>query len=505
MKKNALLEEAGAGRFPKGNAITPTVDVLVHDPGAIDTLREGGKNTLYITWMVWLQLNTLRNRPEIGIDAKECINRIEQLRKDGDPSLVIWKDQPSYNGINFLDKNDPAHQVIATAISIKEALKPTKKYRSFKFISRDAFSRTTAREIDNNGLIVESYNYDRVEVKSIQTLKEVEVIDSDFYTAQPDVYLLYKHKTFGELDENEGVLCHYDGSEYERKLFAAIKKGHYLEIIPENISAFGIRPKPLQNGEINWAQYVAFQQLLDPSIRLVHLEGCAGTGKTLLALACALEQKNIYTQIALTRPMVHLEDQDNMGFLPGKINEKMDPWLRPLWMALQFLIDQQKSDPKKVEPKPKKEARLNDASAQKKVSKTDKRKERREKREDNRNQKMSSSGTVEEMRFRNKIIIEPLDTIRGMSFPDTYLILDEGQNTTPHTIKTIITRASEGTKIVITGDLSQVDLKKLLDKNSNGLAHSMANMKKHEIFATTRFGNDDSVRSLLAKLGAERL
>lgn len=512
-----------------GNAIIPAADVLIHDPESIDTLREGSKNTLFITWPVWLQLNVLKSRPEIGIDAKECIDRIEDLRKKNDPSLIIWKKTSSFSGLRFLDKKDFSHQVIAAAISIKETFKSTNRFQGFKFLCRDSFSRTTAREIDGNGLIVENYHHDRVEVETNRKLREVIVSEDDFYT---DEYLIYRPEVFGDLDENEGIICHHENGDGLVKTFSAIKKEFYLQIIPANISAFGIKPLPLFDKSINWSQYIAFQQLLDPDIRLVFLEGSAGTGKTLIALACALAQKNLYTQIALTRPMVQLEDEDKMGFLPGKVEDKMGPWIRPLWMALQFLVENQKIEvtPKpeptaKPEPHKKQdlepETNLDEsmpvsmnkmlrAKRKTKKEERDKRRERREKREEGKKHGFinRSATTVEELRFKHNIIIEPLSYIRGMTlYGRTFLILDESQNTTPHTIKTIITRAGEGSKIVLTGDLSQVDIKsirKSLDKNSCGLAHAMAKMK-HKLVATTRFENNDSVRSLLAKLATERL
>lgn len=510
-----------------GNAIIPAGNVLVHDPGSIDTLREGGKNTLFITWPVWLQLKEWRNRPEIGVDAKECIARIEELRKDGDPSLVIWK-KTAINGIKFLSSKDLDDQVIAAAISVKKEFKSTKKFQHFKFLCRDPFSRTTAREVDNNGLVVENYHHDRVEIDDIPNIKRFAISEDDFYT---DDFLIYRPETFGEdIDENEGIICQFNNGD-EIETFAAIKKGFYFQIIPEDIAAFGIKPRLLFNGGINWAQYIAFQQLLDQEIKLVFLEGSAGTGKTVIALACALAQKNLYTQIALTRPMVPLEDEDKMGFLPGKVEDKMDPWIRPLWTALGFLADNQKVEPPKSEskkeiekkkPEPKKalekleelESEIATLGNKYKI-RIDRRRKRKEKKKEKIKEAAKNYGTTDngrsltvgQLRLKNNIIIEPLGYIRGMTLPSrSYLILDEGQNTTPHAIKTIITRAGEGTKIVITGDLSQVDVKSLrrLDRNSNGLAHAMAKMKD-PLVATTRFESSDSVRSLLAKLATERL
>jgi len=485
-----------------GNAVIVDTNILIHDPDSIDTLREGGANTLFVPWMVWMELDKLKTKPDVGVDARECIRRIEKIRMTDDPTLIIWK-ATHFKGIKFLSKDNSDHQIIAAAISIKKhfAKEKERKFEKFKFLSRDTFVRATAREIDNNGLLVETYNHDRVEVDNTRKLRHVNVTEEDFYT---DDVLIYRPEVFGVLDENEGVVCRYENADNEAESLAAIRKDCYLHIIPENISAFGISPKPLESGETNWSQYVAFKQLLDPKIRLVFLEGGAGTGKTLLALACALEQRKYYTQIALTRPMVHLENDDKMGFLPGKISEKMDPWLRPLWMSLQFLGENHQSYESKNKTKKDEPKKVRALKSEKRIARKAKKEEKMEVESFNGHDSKKKS-VIEDMKEKGKIIIEPLDFIRGMSYPGRiYLILDEGQNTSPHVIKTIITRAGEGTKMVITGDLSQIDIK-WLDKNSSGLANAMVGMRNSPLVGTTCFEDSDSVRSPLAKLALDRL
>ena len=207
----------------------------------------------------------------------------------------------------------------------------------------------------------------------------------------------------------------------------------------------------------NWPQNVALYVLSQTDISLVFLEGGAGTGKTLLALAAAVEKRRDYRQILVTRPMVHLEDMDNMGFLPGDIKEKMDPWLRPIWQNLSVL--------KEANP------------------------ENRE--------------LIDKLTADKKIDIEPLDYIRGTTFIKSILIVDEAQNLTPHQVKTIITRAGMGTKLIFTGDLDQIDRKRRLDKASNGLAYAAGRLANQEIVSCVKFHT--SVRSELAKIGVELL
>ena len=502
------------------NAVTADMSILIHDPDSIDTLREDGKNTLFIPWVSWMQLYDLRNKPDVGTDAKECIERIEKIRQTDDKTLVLWKEMIPFNKeIKFLDKKNVDHQVIATALSIKR--KNVGKFEKFKFLSRKAFVRATAREIDHNGLVVENYTHDRVEVEDSRKLKRIQLMEGDFYK---DDMLFYRPEIHGKLIENEGVVCNYNNGK-ENIVFPAIRRGLFLRIIPNYIGAFGLKPKPLANGEENWAQHVALYQLLAPSIPLVFLEGGAGTGKTLLAMACALEQRTHYRQIAVTRPLIHLENEDRIGLIPGDINEKMEPWLRPLWTCLDFLKrDLHAAEIESEEDDEKSELNLlpdlkNSNKKQKKLSK----KERKRLLKEYKNRAIeksflhgqakaienksypNNSSIISSLREKGKIIVEPLSFIRGMSIPDTYVILDEGQNTSPHVVKTTITRSGEGTKIVITGDLTQVDDKKLLDKNSNGLAYAMARMGDNPLVGITRFENTDSVRSPLVRLALDKM
>jgi len=176
-----------------------------------------------------------------------------------------------------------------------------------------------------------------------------------------------------------------------------------------------------------------------------------------LALAAALSVKRQYRQILVSRPMIHLEDKDNMGFLPGDIRDKMGPWLRPIWQNLSFL---------------------------KEIS-------------------SHNRGIIDKMIEEKKIEIEPLDYIRGTTFWKCMLIIDEAQNLTPHQVKTIITRVGEGTKIIFTGDLDQIDRRRRLDKISSGLAYAVGRLRDQGIVASVKFKT--SVRSELAKMGVELL
>ena len=178
--------------------------------------------------------------------------------------------------------------------------------------------------------------------------------------------------------------------------------------------------------------------ILNPDIKLVSLTGTAGTGKTLIALAGALAQTHLYDQILLSRPVIPLKNQE-IGFLPGDAKEKIGPYMLPLYDNL-AVIKKNFRDTSKENIK------------------------------------------IEEMLRREQLLISPLAYIRGRSLSNTFFIIDEAQNLTPHEVKTIITRAGEGTKIVFTGDVNQID-QPYLDKWSNGLTHLSEKLYGENLFA----------------------
>ncbi|MDR2815047.1 MAG: PhoH family protein [Prevotellaceae bacterium] len=219
----------------------------------------------------------------------------------------------------------------------------------------------------------------------------------------------------------------------------------------DKIRAYGIEPR---NAEQTFAMHV----LTNPDIQLVSLTGIAGTGKTLLALAAALAQEEKYDQILLSRPVIPLQNQD-MGFLPGAINEKLMPYMLPLYDNLTVI---------KSKLKPTSREAVH----------------------------------IEELQRQNKLMITPLAYIRGRSLNNTFFIIDEAQNLTPHEVKTIVTRAGEGTKMVFTGDIQQID-SPYLDIRSNGLTHLSDRMVGEEIFAHVNLVKGE--RSELAELAGKKL
>lgn len=208
----------------------------------------------------------------------------------------------------------------------------------------------------------------------------------------------------------------------------------------------------------NAEQSFAIDALLNPEIKLVTIQGNAGTGKTLLALASALEQRKDFRQIYITRPIVPLSNKD-IGFLPGDVKAKVDPYMAPIWDNLKFIKEQFNGDDKML-------------------------------------------AKIDELIRTEKIEIAPLAFIRGRTITKIFFIIDEAQNLTPHEIKTIISRAGEHTKIVFTGDIYQIDTP-YLDSESNGLSYLIENAKKHPLYAHITLQKGE--RSELANLANELL
>jgi len=219
----------------------------------------------------------------------------------------------------------------------------------------------------------------------------------------------------------------------------------------DKLSAYGIIPR-------NAEQTFALDALMDDTIQLVTISGKAGTGKTLLALAAALETRKRFRQILVARPIIPLSNRD-IGFLPGDIQSKLDPYMKPLYDNLGVIQNQ--------------------------FTETD-----------------SKFSRISKYLEEEKLVIEPLTYIRGRSLVRIFFIVDEAQNLTPHEVKTIITRAGEGTKIVLTGDIYQID-HPYLDSHSNGLSYLIEKMQGQHLYAHINLEKGE--RSLLADLASTLL
>jgi PhoH-like ATPase len=239
-----------------------------------------------------------------------------------------------------------------------------------------------------------------------------------------------------------------DGS---RSVLATYRAADRTFVRVEKAVCYGIAPR-------NAEQSFALRALLNDDVRLVTLSGTAGTGKTLLALAAALEVRQKYRQILLARPVVPLSNRD-LGFLPGDVGEKLDPYMQPLYDNLTVIRHQL-------------------------------------------GEETHAAQQIVKMRESEKLLVTPLAYIRGRSLQRIFFIVDEAQNLTPHEVKTIITRAGEGTKIVLTGDIRQID-QPYLDSLSNGLSYLINRMVGQAIYAHVTLEKGE--RSALADLASALL
>ena len=319
----------------------------------------------------------------------------------------------------------PDHHILNTAYHLAEK----HHFQGVFLVTKDVNLRMKAKSV---GLMAEDYTTDRVsDIAEIYTgrrtveavpgavidrlFEEPFDIQPDAVTAQPDFLA------------NEFLVLR-NGSKSALGMFD--RTTDKIRRV-ENRVCFGIKGR-------NVEQFFAMNALLDRNIPLVTLSGKAGTGKTLLALAAALENKRHYRQILIARPTVPLSNRD-LGYLPGDINSKLDPYLQPLFDNLSVIQNQFPPE------NPRHRA-------------------------------------VREYLDEEKIVITPLSYIRGRSIVKAFFIVDEAQNLTPHEVKTIITRAGEGTKIVFTGDIFQID-HPYLDSQTNGLSYLIEKMKGQPLYA----------------------
>jgi PhoH-like ATPase len=466
----------------KPNLLVVDTNVLISDSEAILELMKGG-NTVVIPWTVIFELDKLKTDLNIGSAARSNLRLIRSLQKEENKFLLIER-RMNYSNIKSLDPKNPDHQIIAVLNSIVRHHLPSPKqrakskedllYERIKLVSNDNTMIILARELFkdyDNKVIIESYRRNRVEIKSepiIEVIKE-----ANWPEINPGSVISLPN-SLEKLKENDGVLI-----TSVNKTNLAMRKGGDLVVLDENISVAGIKARSLNGNGPNWSQVLAIHQLTDKGVSCVFLEGGAGTGKTLLAIAAAIAQSDVYDNILVMRPMIHLSDKDNMGFLPGDINQKTSPWLKPIEYNLGFLhnlIVREQIKLPKVKGK----------------------------------NKLKKNGEEEDKSLFElyNIEIQSLDYIRGLTLPNLFAIIDESQNLTPSQMKTIITRAGRGSKLVFTGDLSQIDVRYLTQETS-GLAHAISKLhdnvsgKGSPMIGKIVF--TDSLRSALASLAVDYL
>ncbi len=349
-------------------------------------------------------------------------------------------------GINAKDaygskKND--HRIIDTALLIKESYPNSK----VTLVTKDINLRIKAKALE---LKAEDYKTGKVEdIKSVSKgTINLDDLESDIIK---ELYQNNEIEEKGILGDQKIANGYYIINNHKDSVLARYCPSTDKIQRVEKSYAFGIKPR-------NAEQTFAIDALLNEEIKLVALQGVAGTGKTLLALASALEQKSLYNQIILARPIIPLSNRD-IGFLPGGTEEKISPYMQPLFDNLKFIKSQYKADSRKRK-------------------------------------------SLDEMEENEDLVLTALAFIRGRSLADVIMIIDESQNLTPHEVKTIITRAGEGTKIIFTGDINQIDTP-YMDEHSNGLTYLIDKLKGHPLFAHIKLEKGE--RSELANLANDLL
>jgi PhoH-like ATPase len=335
------------------------------------------------------------------------------------------------------------HQILNAALTVK------KRYpeRPVILISKDINLRLKAKAL---GLEAQDFTTDKI--NDIDTLnKGWDILDD---VSELAIDALYSDGEILAADANlksprkNGYYVLRNGKKSVMAFYNPIAK--VLQRL-EKATAYGIQPR-------NAEQVFALHAIMNPDVKLVSLQGVAGTGKTLLALAGAIEMKREYRQIFIARPIVPLSNRD-VGYLPGDIKSKLNPYMEPLWDNLKYIQSQ--------------------------FSETDSRYQK-----------------IKQMVDSEKILIQPLAYIRGRSLSNIFFIVDEAQNLTPHEIKTIISRAGENTKIIFTGDIRQIDTP-YLDAQSNGLSYMIDKIGQHDLYAHITLEKGE--RSELANLANELL
>lgn len=335
------------------------------------------------------------------------------------------------------------HRILNAALSLQEEF-PEKKV---VLVSKDICLRLKAKSLD-----LHAEDYETGKVKNVDALYTGKTILSNVDAELFDTLKNEGHIAASAMLPDTGGGNHFYILKSKRKTQTAyheVRTDQLVRVKPQKV--FNISPR-------NEEQSMAINALLNPAVKLVTIQGKAGTGKTLLAIASALEMRKAYRQIYVTRPIVALSNKD-IGFLPGDAKSKIDPYMAPIWDNLRFIKEQYQHDPK-------------------------------------------TQARIEEFVQTEKILIAPLAYIRGRTLTKIFFIVDEAQNLTPHEIKTIISRAGEETKIVFTGDIYQIDTP-YLDAESNGLSYLIESAKNHPLYAHITL--DKGERSELANLANDLL
>lgn len=392
-----------------------------------------------------------------NFEAREFIRMIDKLSSDhmldhwiplngkskGKFKVLMTSDS-KVDAEDVFDQANADHKILNAALKLQQETKGRKVILvtkdinlrlKAKALNLNAEDYETGKIKNVNSLYTGKTTLDKINVELINELYEEGLFSSD--KIKEDIELS-ANKYYILKSPKNSVLAYYN------PINRSIEK-------VEKKNAYGIKPR-------NAEQTFALHAILNPEVRLVTIRGVAGTGKTLLALAGALEQRRSFKQIYLARPIVPLSNKD-IGYLPGDIKSKLNPYMEPLWDNLKLIQNQFGENDKEA-------------------------------------------SRLTEMVNNEKLVITPLAYIRGRSLSNICFIVDEAQNLTPHEVKTIVTRAGDNTKIIFTGDIYQIDTP-YLDSQSNGLSYLIDRIQDHPLYAHITLEKGE--RSELANLANDLL
>ncbi|UDQ98110.1 PhoH family protein [Lentisphaerota bacterium WC36G] len=431
-------------------------NVLLHSAKAIESFED---NDVVLPMSVIEELDRFKKKQdELGRNARQTIRLLDRLRQHGNIHKgVKINDNREDSGLlrivsgqgdiknSSLDMDIADNRILRTAFQLQE------NGENIVFITKDINLRIKADAI---GLTVMDFEHEKINFDELyngcRTIESTEEIINEFYDKKiidAPVKDLYPNEYTILIDKNDskhsalGFNNNHGGLELLNGFF-------------DKNSVWNIHPR-------NKEQKMALDLLMNPDIKLVTLVGQAGSGKTLLALAAALEatlHQSQYEKILVSRPIIPMGN--DLGYMPGDKDEKMKHWMQPIFDNLDYLMHGGQKDTR------------------------------------------SSSKKIDDLFTSRKMEVEALTYIRGRSIPRQFVIIDEAQNLTPHEVKTIISRAGEGTKMVLTGDPYQID-NPYLDSSSNGLTYTVERMKDKKLHGHITLYKSE--RSDLAALAAEYL
>lgn len=428
--------------------------VIIYNHNAINTFEE---NDVAIPITVFEELDNFKKGNDTkNFEAREFIRFMDRIsgkytmknwRRLNGPTKgrfkVLMDEQSKLDARSVFGDDKPDHRILNAALKLSEDNPGTKVI----LVTKDVNLRLKAKALN-----LQAEDYETGKVKNIDQLYTGKTQLEDINPEVIDKLYTVGFCALEDLGLENAIPNHFFILKSNKSSALAFFNPVTSRI--ERIEKHAVSRIMPRNAE----QVFALHALLNPDVKLVTMQGIAGTGKTLLALAAAWEQRRNFKQVYLARPIVPLSNKD-LGFLPGDIKSKLNPYMEPLWDNLKFIQNQFGEDEKDYK---------------------------------------GISDSVE----KEKLVITPLAYIRGRSISNVIFIVDEAQNLTPHEVKTIITRAGENTKIIFTGDVFQIDTP-YLDAQSNGLSYLIHNIKQHALYAHIRLEKGE--RSELANLANDLL